>query len=748
MADEIVGKITGVVFSNKTTGYYVLKVAIDGGGGQSAVAGVFPGTNFAIGLKASFLGSYVVHPTYGKQFSAQSCRLIPEKNRNGIISYLTSTVPSIGPVTAARLFDTLGDNLIELFEKDIETIRTLPFLTKSQCDTIISDWRSSNDQRNTSLYLSNLGLSSSQIKSAYTVFGTDVKSKIELNPYILTSVPGIGFSAADSVAVRFGINIDDSRRIDAIILAVISDIMLSEGHVYVRSNQIFDYVARRFFKKFTVEPFSHGEFLSESHFYASLSRLANTSLVTVDDNRIYLSEYYKKEQESSSIIAKMLTLDPHKFSSLDNFISTYSKNKNITFSDDQISALNLLNRSRVAVVSGFPGTGKTTLVSAFVQLFESHNLNVTLLSPTGIAAKRLAQVTGRSASTIHRALGCKKDGTWEFNASNKYHSDAIIVDEMSMVDLNIFHHLVSSINTNTILVLVGDSAQLPSVGSGLVLKSLLENDLVPKINLSKIFRQGRTSDIITIAHQILNDQKIDVSFNKDSEVIFIPYSTDEVMNEVMQLCSKLKTVNKNFQVIAPMYDGALGVNNLNSELRNILNPGTLTQKNATIKIGDSILVEGDRVMVVKNDYDRFIYNGDVGKILKIDLKNDSVDVKIFDWIDSTSSAVKYEEKVFTFKVEEARQMLRVAYACTTHKVQGQEFDYVIMPMTSQYGHMLYKNLIYTAITRASKKVFVLGDSNAFLHAVRNDREILRQTHMNPLISSFYDYHIVNVITKS
>jgi exodeoxyribonuclease V alpha subunit len=378
------------------------------------------------------------------------------------------------------------------------------------------------------------------------------------------------------------------------------------------------------------------------------------------------------------------------------------------------------------------------MISAFVNLFESRKLNYSLLSPTGIAAKRLSQVTGKSASTIHRALGFKKDGSWEFHSGNKYVVDAVIVDEMSMVDASTFHHLVTSLPDTTILIMVGDPAQLPSVGAGYVLHNLMGCPVVPHVSLTKIYRQGRTSDIITVAHSILNGSAIDTSFNPDSEFVFLPFPKDQVVGEICKLATALKGRKKNFQVVAPMYDGELGVNNLNQELRDVLNPGCLEKKAPHVKSGETDLYEGDRVMVVKNDYDRMIFNGDVGKITKISLKDDEVHVKVFEWFDHESPTPRYIDKVMTFKVEEARNVLKVAYACTTHKVQGQEFDYVLMPMTSQYGIMLYKNLVYTAITRAKTKVFVFGDPNAFLYAVRNNRETTRNSRLRELVHDYAD----------
>jgi exodeoxyribonuclease V alpha subunit len=282
--------------------------------------------------------------------------------------------------------------------------------------------------------------------------------------------------------------------------------------------------------------------------------------------------------------------------------------------------------------------------------------------------------------------------------------------------------------------LVGDVAQLPSVGAGYVLHELMHCKHVPHVSLTKIYRQDGHSDIVEVAHAILNEKTVDTNFRKDSEFLFIQTKADEVIQEISKLTSLMKEKsNLTFQVIAPVYDGELGVNNLNKNLREILNPNFSRKNCSKIKHGDTDMYEGDRIMVIKNNYDKMIFNGDTGKIQRISIKNDEVEVKIFNWFDSESKIPRYVDKTFIFKIEEARSILKVAYACTTHRYQGNEIDYVIMPMTMKYGIMLYKNLIYTAITRAKKKVFIFGDPQAFQFAIKNDRETIRNSNLSKLI---------------
>ena len=741
--ENITVKIVAVVFSNKNNGFHVLKVKREDGT-LIRVCGAFPGISISTGLKASFAGRHETHPSYGPQFTASTCEIIPEAGRSGIITYITSNVNSIGLITASKLYDYFGDDLVSILDKDPERIRSLPFLTKKQADAIVEEWSSVSESRNSSIYLSNLGLSGNQIKSVYTKFGSRTRELIAKDPYIISQCSGVGFVTADQAARRLSIGVDDSRRVKAVIYHAVSELCNSDGHMYVHSSQMLEYINRRLFKKNGIESFSHGDFITESQFYPALKTLVDSNELVCQDDKYYLSQNWEYENNIAKHIAKSLALEPHKFNDLDVFLDSYEESNKIKFSDDQRSAFGLLNQSRVIAISGYPGTGKTTLISAFVKLFEKYNFDFSLMSPTGIAAKRLSQVTGRLGTTIHRALGYKKDGTWEFHSGNKFTADAIIIDEMSMVDSATFYNLLSAIKSSTILVMVGDSAQLPSVGAGYVFNNLLECRDLPHVSLARIYRQGKTSDIVTVAHSILNGTLVDFSHQPESEFIFFNMPENKIVNEICSLTQKLKELGRNFQVISPMHDGELGVNNLNQELRDILNPDH-GGKNSYIKSGETGLYEGDRVMVVKNNYDKMVFNGDVGKIVRINIKNDEVDVKVFGWFDQESSTPRYIDKVITFTVEESRTMLKVAYACTAHKVQGQEFDYVIMPMTHQYGIMLYRNLVYTAITRAKKKVFIFGNPSAFLSAASNIRETIRNSQLKDLISDHFKIETAQMV---
>lgn len=728
---DVIGKINGILFSNKGTGYHVVRIVCDDGS-KAVVRGNFPGFSISVGVKAKFLGTWEEHPTYGRQLAAQSCELLVEKGRNGVITYLVSNVGSIGPVTAGKLYAHFGDELIDVLEGSPERLSECDFLTAKQIGSITEEWKKSSEQRSVSIFLTDLGLTSFQVRSAYTKFGANTSAIVKENAYRLYECPGIGFPSADNAARKLGIGRDDPRRVLAMVQYCMSDLSHSEGHMFVTSDQVLKH-SKRLFRN-GLDHFSHGDYIAEAAYYPALSELKKSGVVVSDGYKLYLRVNWENESMAADCLSAILQNGPRKLGDLTAILSDFERSRGIELSPDQRSAFNMLGRSRLCIVSGYPGTGKTTLISAFVHLFDVNNLDYYLLSPTGIAAKRLSQVTGKPASTIHRALGFKTDG-WEFNSSNKFHADAVIVDETSMVDGETLFRLVSALPSTTVVILVGDFEQLPSVGAGFVLKSLMACPDVPHVSLTKIYRQEHQSDIIKVAHEILAGKHVETNRPQGSQFVFLDYPVAHVVDEICSLTKLMKEKGSNFQVIAPKYDGDLGVNTLNKRLREVLNPDFASGRAAKIKHGSCDLYEGDRVMLVKNDYDRAVFNGDVGKIQRISLKDDQVDVRVFNWFDHESSVPRYVDKVFTFKVEECKTAMNVAYACTTHKVQGQEFDYVVMPMTMQYGIMLYRNLVYTAITRAKKKVFIFGDPKAFSYAAANERETVRNSDLGPLISA-------------
>lgn len=436
---------------------------------------------------------------------------------------------------------------------------------------------------------------------------------------------------------------------------------------------------------------------------------------------LYPPDLYRYEQETARLLVSGMTpvqLDVD----VDAFLSEYERGHKIDLSDAQRDAVRLLLNNRVLVLTGLPGTGKTTVVRTIVKLFESAKLNLLLLAPTGIAAKRLASVAGHRASTIHRAL--KYDGQfWGHHEADKLVVDAVVVDEMSMVDMELMYRLTSALQPGTILVFVGDDAQLPSVGPGSVLRELVSCPALPRVRLTQIFRQSERSDIVLNSHRINRGEPLPLGDKQaDSEFRFL-HMVDEhlIVDLIVQMAVKLKGRNANFQVLAPKYDGVAGVNNLNDRLREALNP---SEGQREVKWGDLSARIGDRLMVVQNDYKKNVYNGDVGKLVGIE--RDELVLRIHDaGIDGTDMVVRFSK-------DDAAK-LRLAYAVTVHKCQGLEFDTIILPIVRSHGWMLQRNLLYTAVTRARSKVWVLGEESAVSKAISNDKVLLRNTRLSDSI---------------
>jgi exodeoxyribonuclease V alpha subunit len=398
------------------------------------------------------------------------------------------------------------------------------------------------------------------------------------------------------------------------------------------------------------------------------------------------------------------------------FLDSYETLRQIKLSEAQQDAVEKLVNNRVLVLTGGPGTGKTTVTRAFVELFERAGVTYSLMAPTGIAAKRMASVTGRPAATIHRTFRYNGE-TWGYHSFNKYPIGAVIIDECSMVDQELFFRTLDALEEGTILVLVGDDAQLPSVGPGNVLRELVRCPSIPTVRLTQIFRQAQQSEIILNSHRINRGDSIVVG-DDDSDFRFVPILEEtKILDLVVMMAQKLKGRDENFQVLSPKHEGTVGVINLNDKLREVLNPPATGKKEVTM--GTLRFREGDRLMVIKNDYTLGIYNGDMGKLIAI--RSDSFTVRIHG----------IGEGGIDVQVEIPRNdvvlKLRLAYAITVHKSQGSEFDTVILPMVRNHGRMLQRNLFYTAVTRAKKKVWLLGDRGSIQRAINNDHVIHRNT---------------------
>lgn len=645
---------------------------------------------------------------YGETFEIKKVAAIVPKDTNGIQAYLVANVPSVGAATAGKIVEVWGDKTIEILTNEPDKLETLGFLKPAQIESIKREWVKADQTRTVSIFLMDLGLGPEMVKHVYGTLGEETIEKVRKNPYCLTKVYRIGFKRADEIALRLGVAPDSLPRVSAALIHCLMTVAPQDGHLYLPESELKEAL---------------GELLSivPKCYDQALQNMLDEGEIVRDEDRLYTRYNYKIEKESAEKIASFVQLASNLGQDLEAFILDYEKSHNMKFSEEQRRAVLSLQDHQLLLVTGLPGTGKTTVVRSFVSFYDNLGIRPLLLAPTGMAAKRLSEVTGWPAQTIHRALGY--DGTsWASNCESKLKEKVVIVDEFSMVDQDVFYHLLDALEVDTRLIFVGDAAQLPSVGAGNVLRELGKCPEICRVHLETIHRQAAESDIIVNAHRINKGERIKPKNEAGSDFLFfeIP-DADKTIERMLMLIRKLLSKGERFQVLSPMHNGSLGVKNLNTVLREELNPKSGQRD---IKIGDKDFREDDKIIVLKNLYSKGVFNGDIGTISQIDKGKALVYI-----------SVPGIDLPIEFNAEEAREHLTLAYCITIHKSQGQEYDNVIFPMTEAFHIMLQRNLLYTAVTRGKKTVYIFGTGKAIGRAISNNREESRHTLLSKRVSS-------------
>lgn len=731
MSDEKnVEKITGVVefisFRNKENGFTVLE--LDCHGELINVVGILPGVEAGDTLKIS--GRWDFHKSFGKQFKAELFERNLPKTSDDLLKYLSSgAIKGIGPSTALKIVEEFGENTFDILENDVDRLSTIRGISRKKAEEISRLFKEQFAVREIMIALEKYGMKSTECLRAYKAFGNNVVNIVKRNPYILCrSGIGIGFERADEIAgaITDGEFEKNSRTMAGIIHVFIHN--LSNGHTCLPGDRI-------------CEPAKNLLGASEDEIEQSIQKLIETKQLVSHEiegrEYLFLPEIYKSEMNIAKRINLLKLFPPAGKSTLESEIKQIEFENDIKYEEKQFLAIKTAAEKGMLILTGGPGTGKTTTLNGILKIFEKQKLTVALCASTGRAAQRMSELTGQEAKTIHRLLEVEFDSDdkqyFARNMRNPLNIHAIIIDELSMVDVTLFSSLLDALPLGCRIVLVGDSNQLPPVGAGNVLNDLILSNAMPVVTLTEVFRQAMESLIVVNAHRIITGKPIDLS-SKDRDFFMMEKSYPTLAaSTVSDLCSTrlpsaygYSPIN-DIQVICPMKKGETGTMSINRLLQNKLNP--LTNEKKQITIAGSILREGDKVMQTKNNYNiswnkgkesgTGIFNGDVGILEEIDLADGIL-------------KINFDGKIAVYPVEFAGE-IELAYAITVHKSQGNEFEAVVLPVLNVPPQLKYRNLLYTAITRAKKMIIIVGSSGQVIEMAQNNKVTRRYSALKAFL---------------
>ena len=715
--EHLQGQIERITYTNEENGYTVAKVKVRGRPDLVTVIGHM--TSPLPGQVLKMKGEWTTHPKFGEQFKAISCECTVPATSAGIQRYLGSgLIKGIGPVMAKRMVAKFGDDTLDVIENQTQKLTEVEGIGDKRIEMIKEAWEEQKEIREVMLFLQGHGVSATYASKIFKAYGKASIQVVQDNPYRLaTDIFGIGFVTADNIAQKLGFSIESEFRIQAGILYVLHQLS-DEGHVlYPRPALI-----TKCTQILEVEATLVDKCLADLN-AAQKVVIEDLTAPGADESQeaVYLAKYHFSEKSIAHKLKRLLA-SPKSIRQVDTTkaLEWVQKTHSISLAEKQAEAVRKALEDKILVITGGPGTGKSFLLNAILKIVSRLKARIFLAAPTGRAAKRMNEATGFEAKTIHRLLefdfqkgGFKKDEEHPLNC------DLLIVDEMSMVDTLLMHHLLKAVRLDTTLIMVGDVNQLPSVGAGNVLKDIIGSGAVPVVELSEIFRQARESSIIVNAHLINQGQfprltprqdKLDDFFfmqEEDPEKVL-----DKIKYMVMERIPKRFQLNPvtDVQVISPMNKGVVGVNNLNTQLQASLNPNgqELTRGGKTFR-------EGDKVMQIKNNYDKEVFNGDIGKIIKLDLEMQEM-------------KIRFDDRVVVYEYADLDELV-LAYAVSIHKSQGSDYPAVVMPILTQHYIMLQRNLIYTGITRGKNLVVAIGAKKALAIAVNNAKTQQRYTFL-------------------
>lgn len=719
---ELTGQIEEIIYQNEMNSYTIAILNTEDE--TITIVGYLP--FISIGDTLKITGNFVTHKDYGEQFKVNIFEKVMPQTLEALEKYLaTGNIKGIGPSTAKKIVDTFGEDTINVFKFEPKKLSQIKGITEEKAIEMSQSFIENWEVWQIVGFLDKFGISASSAKKVYKELGDSTIDEIESNPYILVDViRGVDFNKIDKIALEMGFNIDNYKRIKSGIKHSLLKISYN-GHCCVLKQNLMKYV----------KELLGVDIDSIEHCLIDLNVQEKIIIEKREEEEwVYLIEFYIAEK---NIASKLILLDSSKnIKKIDYFeeeLNKIEKNTNIKLSEKQKNSVNAINDHNVTIITGGPGTGKTTIIKSILEMYRAHGKKIVLCAPTGRAAKRMTETTGEEAKTLHRLLEIGKFeeegniGSIDYEVA-PIDADVIVVDEMSMVDLFLMNYLMKGIYLGTKLILVGDVDQLPSVGPGAILKDIINSERITTIHLDKIFRQAAKSKIIQNAHRVNNGEsfiiKNDLVEGLKEDFFYInEISQEKILSQLISLCKeRLKKYGNydffnNIQVLTPTKKGMLGTRELNKILQKELNPENINKKEK--KVGEITFREGDRVMQTKNNYDIFwqridnerengtgIYNGELGRIAKINEFEKQIKV-LFD--DGKEAWYMYSDL----------EQLEHAYAITIHKAQGSEFDVVIIVATQTAPMLLTRNLLYTSITRAKEMLLIIGNENVINYMIQN-----------------------------
>jgi exodeoxyribonuclease V alpha subunit len=716
---ELEGQIERLTYTNEETGYTVAKVKVSGYLEPITAVGnlVAPTPGAVLMIK----GSWLEHPKFGRQFKISSHRMKVPSSVEGIKKYLGSgLIAGIGPVMASRIVERFGEETLEVIELRTKELEKVEGIGRKRVQMIKRAWDEQADIREVMIFLQGHGVSSGYATKIFKRYGHNSISVLTENPYTLaTDVYGIGFQMADRIAEKLGFEKTAPVRAEAGILYLLGQFS-EEGHVYYPYELLIEKCTEilEVDREIVVEAFGRIAFEKKV-----LTEDINSDFEEFQANQksVYLPQFHRAETGIAHFLSSLFSsLKAIRRIEADKAIEWVQGQIRLELAPKQIEAVKRAISDKVMVITGGPGTGKTTIINAVIKIYRAVGAKILLAAPTGRASKRMSEATGYPAKTIHRMLGYSfQKGGFQKNQARPLEVDVLILDEVSMVDTILMYHLLKAVPPEATVIMVGDVYQLPSVGAGSVLKDIIRSQGVPVVELKEIFRQAEESLIIVNAHKINNGQIPELKSGKESleDFYFIEQDDPEqVLKTIMELvCERIpRRFNLDpvdgIQVLSPMHKGVVGTESLNRSLQDALNPSKVRM----VK-GDRTFRLNDKVMQMRNNYEKEVFNGDIGRITSIDPENRKVTITFED------IPIPYD----FFELDE----VALAYAISVHKSQGSEYPAVVIPILSQHYILLQRNLIYTAVTRGKRLVIMVGSKRALAMGIRNDRIMRRYTYL-------------------